>query len=356
MTKIPVSTGLLAAALAVVLPAAPAVAAPGGDVQLVGAATLPHGLPFGGTTVGGLSGLDYDPRTGEWVLISDDRSERAPARIYTARLTPNEVRLTGTAPLLRPDGSTYPKGEVDPEDVRWDPRTGDIWWVSEGDRAEQLIDPAINRSTRDGAFAEELPLPENLRMLPETGPKRNEVLEGLTFAAGGSQVVTAMEGPLLQDGESPTAEHGALSRITVQSRSGRVLAQYAYPLDPVFAKSPTGGSANNGVTAVLADRDGFLVMERAFVAGVGNSIRIYRITTKHATDVQHVPSLRDASVQPVRKELLVDLANVGLSKIDNVEGMAWGPRLPGGRRSLVLVSDDNFAPNQTTQVITLAVK
>ncbi len=318
--------------------------------------TLPHAMQFNGTTVGGLSGVDYDPRTGKWVLISDDRSERQPARIYTAELTDGALRLTGTAPLLRPDGTTYPKGSVDPEDVRWDPWTRGVWWTSEGDRGAQPIDPSIRSATADGAFASELPLPENLRILPETGPKQNEVLEGLTFAAGGSRVVTAVEGPLMQDGESPTAGQGALSRITVQSRSGRVLGQYAYPLDKVFAESPTGGSANNGVSALLADRNGYLVMERAFVSGVGNSVRIYRIDTRGATDVQDVPSLLGAHVRPVHKELLVDLADLGLSKIDNVEGMTWGPRLPNGRRSLVLVSDDNFSPAQTTQIITLAVK
>jgi 3-phytase len=354
MAKKSVLSGLLAVAIAAAA-AAPAAAAPD-EVRLVGETTLPHAMQFGGTTVGGLSGVDYDPRAGEWVLISDDRSDRQPARIYTAQLTPGEARLTGTAPLLRPDGTTYPKGGVDPEDVRWDPWTRDVWWTSEGERGTQLIDPSIRSAATDGTFRAELPLPENLRMAPDTGPKQNEVLEGLTFAAGGTRVVTAVEGPLVQDGESPTTEHGALSRITVQSRSGEVLEQYAYPLDPVFAESPTGGFANNGVSALLADRNGYLVMERSFVTGVGNSIRIYRVDTRGATDVQDVPALPGADVRPVRKELLVDLADMGLSKIDNVEGMTWGPRLPDGERSLVLVSDDNFAPEQTTQIITLAVK
>ncbi|MEU6264341.1 esterase-like activity of phytase family protein [Saccharopolyspora shandongensis] len=354
MAKKIVPAGLLAVAL-LVAAAAPA-AAKTDEVALAGELTLPHAMEFDGTTVGGLSGIDYNPRTGEWVLISDDRSDRQPARFYTARFDGGEFELTGTKPLLRPDGTIYPKGAVDPEDVRWDPWSGTIWWTSEGERAARLIDPSISSVGAGGHFSNELPLPSNLRMEPTAGPKQNEVLEGLTFAAGGSRVVTAMEGPLLQDGESPTAEHGALSRSTVQSRSGWVQGQYAYPLDPVFAESPTGGFANNGVSALLADRDGYLVMERSFVTGVGNSIRIYRITTRGATDVQHVSSLQDAKVRPVRKELVADLADLGLSKIDNVEGMTWGPRLPDGRRSLVLVSDDNFAPNQTTQIITLSVR
>ncbi|MCI2423596.1 esterase-like activity of phytase family protein [Saccharopolyspora sp. K220] len=354
MAKTSVPSGLLAVALTVAV-AAPAAAATD-DVRLVAETTLPHAMQFDGTTVGGLSGVDYDPRTGEWLLISDDRSDQQPARIYTARLQDDEVQLTGTVPLLRPDGTTYPKGSVDPEDIRWDPWTRDVWWTSEGERSAQLIDPSIRSAAPDGSFDAELPLPENLRMAPETGPKQNEVLEGLTFTAGGARVVTAMEGPLLQDGESPTTEHGALSRITVQSRSGHVLGQYAYPLDPVFAESPTGEFANNGVSALLADRGVYLVMERSFVTGVGNSIRIYRVDTHGATDVQDVPSLLGADVRPVHKELLVDLADLGLSKIDNVEGMTWGPRLPDGSRSLVLVSDDNFSPEQTTQIITLAVR
>ena len=37
--------------------------------------------------------------------------------------------------------------------------------------------------------------------------------------------------------------------------------------------------------------------------------------------------------------------------MDNLEGMTWGPPLPGGGRSLVLVSDDNFNPAQSTQFI-----
>jgi hypothetical protein len=36
--------------------------------------------------------------------------------------------------------------------------------------------------------------------------------------------------------------------------------------------------------------------------------------------------------------------------------MTWGPRLRSGEHTLVLVSDDNFAATQVTQVIALAVR
>jgi 3-phytase len=42
--------------------------------------------------------------------------------------------------------------------------------------------------------------------------------------------------------------------------------------------------------------------------------------------------------------------------VDNVEGITLGPRLPDGRRTVVLVSDDNFASREVTQFIALAAR
>lgn len=365
-------TGRLAAGactVALLLQVSPPATAEPDEVRLLGLTTLPHALRFDGTTVGGLSGIDHDPRSGDWVLISDDRSEEQPARCYTADLAVRpggvHVELTGTEPLSRPDGTAYPPpergGGVDPESVRFDPWTDDLWWTSEGERARRPVDPSIRRADPDGSFEGEPRLAPNLRVREAAGPRQNQALEGLTFAAGGSLVVSSVEGPLIQDGPAPTPEHGALGRITVQDRLGHVLSQYAYPVEPVFAESPTGEFSNNGVSEILAlnrwDPTRHLVMERSFVSGVGNSVRIYEIDTTGATDVRDVASLRGEPVRPVRKELLVDLADVeGLPAVDNVEGMTWGPRLPNGQRTLVLVSDDNFSSGQTTQLIALAVR
>jgi hypothetical protein len=42
-------------------------------------------------------------------------------------------------------------------------------------------------------------------------------------------------------------------------------------------------------------------------------------------------------------------------RFDNVEGMTLGPTLPDGRRSLILVSDHNFAGSQFTQFLLFAL-
>ena len=98
-------------------------------------------------------------------------------------------------------------------------------------------------------------------------------------------------------------------------------------------------------------------LERSFVTGVGNRVRIYEADTLGATNVRDVASLAGATaVRPMRKRLLVDLSDLPLSTVDNVEGMTWGPVLPTRERTLVLVSDDNFSSSQVTQVIALAVR
>ncbi|WP_369794515.1 hypothetical protein [Kutzneria sp. 744] len=75
------------ALLATGLTAGAATASPS-RVRLLGEQIVPFNLPFQGTTVGGLSAIDRDPRTGQYVLISDDRS------VWQAQLAPSsQVQL-----------------------------------------------------------------------------------------------------------------------------------------------------------------------------------------------------------------------------------------------------------------------
>jgi hypothetical protein len=348
-------------------------------IRLLGEKIVPNFLPYQGTIVGGLSSIDYDSRTGGYALICDDRSAINPARFYTATFPVTaqgvgDVTFTDTKPLLRPDGTPYPpltqndpakpqnEQTIDPEELRVDPWSGDYYWSQEGERtATTLIDPSIREARRDGEYVRDLPIPANEKMTPTAGPRQNLVLEGITFAGFGALIASDVEGPLLQDGPESTRTTGGVSRITLQGRYGPVLAQYAYPQEPIFASPvPDGAFATTGVSSMLAvdqaDPTKFLMMERSFVTGVGNKVRVYEIDTKGATNVLNVPSLGAAThVKPVKKRLLFDAADLGLSTVDNIEGMTWGPKLPNGERSLVLVSDNNFSPTQVTQFIALAV-
>jgi hypothetical protein len=374
-------------ATAVVLAALPALvgtpaAADDSAVRLdfLGERELPNAMAFQGTTVGGLSAISYDARTGTYFVISDDRSQTGPARFYTAHVdftdgTLTGVDLTGTHPWLRPDGTTFPPTSTatstvapDPEGIAVDPRDGTLAWTSEGERIVAsdgpalLGDPWIRRAAPTGTYTGQIPLPPQLHMnSQEFGPRKNQTLEGVTFTPDGRRIVTAMEDPLYQDGDDPTPEHGALTRITVHdARTGQPLAQYAYPLEPLFATPPAGSTDTNGVSDIVAlDHDRFLVLERASIYSDNNwKARIYLVDLHGATDVLGRDSLTAPSaqrVQPVRKTLVTDLSDVpGLPRVDNVEGITLGPRLPDGRRTVVLVSDDNFAARQVTQFIAFA--
>lgn len=361
-----------------------------GAVRLLGERTLPHKLQFRGTTVGGFSGVDYDPRTGRYLLVSDDRSAVDPARFYTAEIELDagglhDVVLTGVTLFRRPDGQVYPSldewameqfdfgprdrnvfGTVDPEEIRVDPRTGSMLWSQEGILAEPspgqriVVDPALRISTADGRFLRDLPIPRNELYSGGFGPRQDHAIESVTFARNGELVVSVLEDPLLTDEPEPTARAGGVTRITVQSVEGAVLAQYAYELD-LPPEGPGGAAAdgNAGVSSILACEPAtstrFLLLERAFAAGSGNRIRVYVADLSRATDVRALPSLVGASIEPARKTLLVDLADVGLEGLGNIEGMTWGPDVCTGERTLVLVSDDNFAATQRTQVVALAM-
>ncbi|HET9876805.1 MAG TPA: esterase-like activity of phytase family protein [Mycobacterium sp.] len=340
----------------------------------LGQAQIPSGTRFDGTVIGGLSAISYDPGRDCYYLISDDRSARGPARFYTARLTLSSngidnVTVTGVHPLSDQDGRPFaalslgdpPVVPPDPEGIAFDAARQRLYWSSEGERLTDtpvgpvLADPWIRIAGLDGSYLGRFAMPPGLAMSAQhTGPRRNTTLEGLTLAPGGRLLFAAMEGPGYDDGALPDRGHGALTRITAfDVDSAAPVAQYAYPLEPAAASADT-----NGLTDLVALSDTeFLVVERAFSAHTVDrqKVRLFRAEIAAATDVLGVSSLSGTPVTPVTKTLIADLsATPGLSPLDNIEGITLGPKLPDGRQSVVLVSDDNFAPVQVTQFLLFA--
>ncbi|MNE68108.1 hypothetical protein D3C80_1637540 [compost metagenome] len=148
--------------------------------------------------------------------------------------------------------------------------------------------------------------------------------------------------------------------LRLDDASGQATAQYAYPLPriPVDKAADGGFPPDNGLAELLALSDKrFIAVERAYADGVGNTIRLVLATIDaDTTDVQHLPSLAGAAFQPMRRTLLLEMPITwqGVT-LDNIEGIAWGPRLANGHRTLVLVADNNFSGRQRTQFIALEV-
>jgi hypothetical protein len=344
----------------------PAVPSPGpGRLRRLAEAHWPHRLNIQGTTAGGLSGIDYDAQRSEYLLLSDDRSDLAPARFYAARwpspwAQPPEPM--DVVQLQRAEGGPWPERRgaepgtpvPDPESLRLRPGTGTLLWVSEGD-VGRGFGPALYESARDGRLLREFTLPPMFNPDPahRRGPRDNLGFEGLAPTPDGRHAWLAMENALLQDGPVPTmGEVGGPCRLTrVDLETGRATRQIAYVPDAIPLRPLIPGShADNGISEILMlDTDRMLVLERAYATGAGNSLRLYEIDTRDATDVLNIDMLAPSNHRPAQKTLVADFASLGLSRLDNTEGMCWGPTLPGGQRLLVVVSDDNFNPLQTTQ-------
>ncbi len=77
-----------------------------------------------------------------------------------------------------------------------------------------------------------------------------------------------------------------------------------------------------------------------------------------ATDVLDIDALYDGgspiAFTPVSQQEVFAFDDLGMA-IDNIEGMTFGPPLPDGRQTLVVVSDNNFGAGQFTQFVVLAV-
>ncbi|WGT62160.1 esterase-like activity of phytase family protein [Variovorax paradoxus] len=344
----------------------PAMPLPGaGRLRRIAEAHWPHRLNIQGTTAGGLSGIDYDVERSEYLLLSDDRSDLSPARFYTASWPAPWAQAPApkdVVQLQRPGGGPWPDRRradpgtpvADPESLRVRPGAGTLLWVSEGD-VLRGFGPALYESARDGRLLREFPLPAMFTPDParQRGPRDNLGFEGLAVTPDGRHAWLAMENALIQDGPVPTTQAaGGPCRLTqVDLETGRAVCQIAYVPDPIPLRPLLPGShADNGISEILMlDNDRMLVLERAYATGAGNSLRLYEIEIRDATDVLNTDVLATGNHRPAPKELVADFASLGLSRLDNTEGLCWGPALPDDKRMLVVVSDDNFNPLQTTQ-------
>lgn len=117
-------------------------------------AALPSSQRIGGWRVGGLSGINYRPRTNDYLLVTDDRGAHGGARLLRVALDFRAdhsiaVRPLGVTALTQADGRSFsregmPGAGVDAEAVR--AGTGDtVLWTSEGSGA-RAQGPALFRT------------------------------------------------------------------------------------------------------------------------------------------------------------------------------------------------------------------
>jgi 3-phytase/alkaline phosphatase D len=329
--------------------------------QYVGEDVLPTGLMFRGTEVGGLSGLSYDAARNVYYAISDDRSTIDPARFYTLRiglsdgsLDDGDVSVVDVTRLRDPRGRLFPPGSLDPESIALTPsRTLVI--TSEGD-ASQLIDPFVREFSLRGRQLSDAPVPSYYDPAADgtSGVRTNLGFESGGFTPDGTFFFTGTENALAQDGPTATLTTTSPARILRYDHSGRPDREFVYVVETVpDPPVPADAFATNGLVELLPlTPTRLLAMERAFSSGVGNDVRIYLVDTAGATNTLGVRALPAdlTGVQVVQKTLVLDLSALGVTA-DNLEGLSFGPVLPDGGQSLLVVSDNNFATTQVTQFL-----
>ena len=337
---------------------------------------------FKDTPVGGLSALTYDRQRDRFYALSDDRSAFAPARFYTLKLilNPNptgnlsleKVKIEDVTFLKNENGKTFPKGTIDPEGIALSPK-GTLFISSEGDINLGIVPFIREFDLKTGQQLRSLPIPE--RYLPNDNIKENQPprgiqnnlgFESLTVEIGSSlaaatgdpfRLFTATESALLQDNLPDTSIQSPRIRLMhyLIGNLARpmVVTEHLYLLDPA-----PNGALRHGLTDLLTVDTGghFLSLERSYGL-LGGSAKIYQAATSAATDTSGITTLKgDVSrINAVQKKLLADLSELGIY-LDNLEGMALGPRLSDGSQSLLLVSDNNFNDIQLNQFILFRLK
>ncbi|OUL32243.1 esterase-like activity of phytase family protein [Nostoc sp. 106C] len=337
-------------------------------IEFIGQATLPKGLYFQKTPVGGLSGITYDAQKDLYYAISDDRSEKAPARFYTLKIDLSKGSLknggvvpVGVTTLLNENGDKFPPDTSDTEGIALTSKKT-VFISSEGD-VRQLINPFIQEfSLSTGKVITTLPIPN--KFLPDNngqhGIRNNLAFESLTITPNDKKLFTATENALIQDGAAAQPNTSTSCRILQYNLlTNQPEKEFLYQTEPISPFLNFTGKFASGLPDLVAlDNQGsFLSLERSFT-GLGFAIFLFQVSLEGADDIQQIDSLLNVNsqtIKPVQKKLLLDLRTQEVL-LDNIEGLTLGPTLPDGQRSLILVSDNNFNSLQRTQILAFKLK
>ncbi|MEH2010471.1 esterase-like activity of phytase family protein [Nostoc sp.] len=338
------------------------------SIEFIGEATLPKGLIFKNTEVGGLSGITYDAKNNLYYAISDDRGKKAAARFYTLKidLSKGELQKGKVLPvsiitLLNENGQTLRPGESDTEGIALTNKAT-VFISSEGD-AGKLINPFIQEfSLSSGREIKTLSIPN--KFLPDKssqkGIRNNLAFESLTITPDKKHLFTATENALIQDGVAAKPNIGSPCRILQYNLlNNQPEKEFLYKTEPVSPFLNLTGKFVSGLPDLLAlDNQGhFLSLERSFT-GLGFAIFLFQVSLEGADDIHKIDSLlaiNSKNIKPVPKKLLLDLRTLDVL-LDNIEGLTLGPKLPDGQQSLILISDNNFNSLQRTQILAFKIK
>lgn len=341
-------------------------------LKFIGDQNISTGEKFKETELGGLSGLAYDKTKNKILAVCDDRSSINDARYYEfdLKLDEKNFKVTPSAVITikAPDGKPYKKGMVDFEGIAlW---ADDVIVSSEGwINKDPPVNPEIFRITRSGDFKMDLAIPEQFltkKGIVKYGARDNLVFEALSSSRDGKVLWAGAEEALMQDDRTSTPSYESTLRL-IQYKDLKPVKQVAYKLEKVPSISVAGLTVGEtGLSEILAvDENHFYSIERSYMPLAKKAVirLFYNTVTDKTTDISKMDSLEKnlKEIKRVDKELVADLEdfksqmNSDFQNLDNIEGITFGPTLPNGRETIILVSDNNFKKNQRTQFLAFEI-
>jgi 3-phytase len=333
------------------------------QLELYAQTTLPVKAALGKTKVGGLSGIFW---TGSKLLaVSDDRGKFGSPRYYDLEMTITsknvELKPLKSYPVKVPG----PAWVMDLEAMVVLPN-GDLLLSTEGDNNTKPRSlPHIFAVDTDGKMKYDLEIPE--KFLPESlgqqkrGIENNRGFEGVTLSSDGQHLYTMNEAPIMTDSESGDCQTSWVRLIDfTKGETFKPVAEYPYQIEKSHPDD-RGPELYRGVSEILSlEAQRILVLERGArltKKGVSYTGAIYLYDFAGLKDVSKTANLCTPLQISGKKELLVDLDTVLKGdRLENFEGLSWGPALPDGHRSLLVISDNNFSSREKTQFLVFALK
>jgi len=328
---------------------------------------IPDGRKFYNDMFGGISAIAWTGADDLYWMLPDRgpldgavdwtcRVEKVRIKIDVKGQKPVEIEPVETVVLKNQGGlpftglaSAYQATEkhsrrLDPEGIRVG-KSGNLFISDE-------YGPRIIEFTVGGEFVRELDVDDRYLVahhgvskttenpLNQSGRSTNRGMEGLAIADDGEHLVGLMQSPLLQD---------------------------SYRSNP--SDLPKGINCRipkNKLNEILnCDKDQFVVIERDGEVGEAAKFKkLMLVSSLHATNIQDVAKLPHFRVPegalPMHKEVLIDLLDpslglAGTEMPEKIEGLAFGPDIDNEHRLLLVVSDNDFVPEQKTVVYAFAV-
>ncbi len=268
------------------------------------------------------------------------------------------ARFGRPIPLLDSEGGSLADSAAkkDREGLAVDAMTQTVWIANEWTGADTKRPSIALHQLTDGRMIRLIYTESDPMLLIFERLRYNLGFESLARRPGGAESWTANEGTISVDGRRASDSTRSVVRLQKFDDSMRPVAQYAYEVDPFFARIRGPfflvGTDVSGLSELIALADGrLLALERSFAADSTGAVnlrsRIYLVDTAGATDVsrgEFAVGLVGKTYLPAKKTLLWEI-NSGFTN-SNFEGMALGKKLANGDQLLLLIADNDSGRSQ----------